>query len=259
MIGTILNCLFCEGAESSIKIAQFGQYAENVYFGKPSGLMDQMASSVGGFVFIDFKDNEIRFVQKVNYDFSSSGYSLCIVDTGGSHADLTPDYASVPYEMKTISSFFGKTVLREVDESLFYENISLLRKQCSDRAILRAIHFYSDDSRVPMVVEALKQNDFKSFKKLVQESGRSSFQCLQNVYSCKNPDQQGIPLALALSERILLQKGACRVQGGGFAGTIQAFVPTDLLLEYKKQIEAAFGEGNCHVLSIRPEGGIEII
>lgn len=258
MIGTIINEMFCEGKETAVKIAQIGQYAENVYFGKPCGLMDQTASSVGGFVTIDFKDNDNPIVEKIDFDFGSCGYSLCIVDTGGNHADLTPDYASVPKEMKSIAKYFGKQVLREVPKEEFYKNITKLREICGDRAILRAAHFYDDDERVPMEVSALKNNDFETFKNLIIESGHSSYMYLQNVYSCINPLEQGISLALLMCEKILKGKGAYRVHGGGFAGTIQAFVPNEMLSEFKEKMENVFGNEKCHVLSIRPVGGIEL-
>lgn len=258
MIGTIINEMFCDGKETAVKIAQIGQYAENVYFGKPCGLMDQTASSVGGFVTIDFKDNDNPIVEKIDFDFASCGYSLCIVDTGGNHADLTPDYASVPKEMKSIAEYFGKKVLREVPKEEFYKNISKLREICGDRAILRAAHFYDDDERVPMEVSALKNNDFETFKNLIIQSGYSSYMYLQNVYSCINPSEQGISLGLLMCEKILKGKGAYRVHGGGFAGTIQAFVPNEMLSEFKENMENVFGSGKCHVLSIRPVGGIEL-
>lgn len=259
IIGMIINSLFCQKKETDIKIAQIGQYAENTYFGKPSGLMDQVACSVGGFVTIDFVDPKNPLVKKVDFDFSASGYVLCIVDTGGSHADLTSDYASIPKEMGSIAQFFGKEVLSQVEESLFYQNIASLRQQCGDRAVLRAIHFYHDNNRVLEEVKALSENQFDSFKQLVLESGLSSSQHLQNVYSCSNPQEQGIPLALALCQKVLGQKGAYRVQGGGFAGTIQAFVPSALLNLFQETIEPVFGKESCHILSIRPIGGIELI
>ena len=258
MIGTILNEMFCDGKETAVKIAQIGQYAENVYFGKPCGLMDQTASSVGGFVTIDFKDNENPIVEKIDFDFASCGYSLCIIDTGGNHADLTPDYASVPKEMKSVAEFFNKNVLREVPKEDFYKNIGKLREVCGDRAILRAAHFYDDDERVPKEVLALKNNNFEEFKNLIIESGHSSYMYLQNVFSCINPSEQGISLALMLCEKLLKGKGAYRVHGGGFAGTIQAFVPNDMLSEFKKSMEDVFGKDKCYILSIRPVGGVEL-
>ena len=258
LIGTILNGLFCGNQESAVKIAQIGQYAENVFFGKPCGLMDQMASSVGSFVAIDFKDNENPVVEKISFDFANVNHALCIVDTGGNHADLTPDYASVTAEMKSVAQFFGKEVLSEIKEEDIYQNISALRQKCKDRAVLRAIHFFSDDKRAVKEAEALKKNDFEAFKRHIVASGLSSFTCLQNVYSTANPQEQGLSLALALCQKILGQKGAYRVHGGGFAGTIQAFVPIEMLAHFQKEMENAFGIGKCHVLSVRPLGGTEI-
>ena len=258
LLGTILNGLFAQNKESAVKIAQIGQYAENVYFGKPSGLMDQTASSVGGFVTIDFKDTENPVVEKIDFDFAKCGYCLCIVDGVGDHADLTPDYAAITAEMKAVASCFGKDVLREVEEDSFYKNIPSVRKTCGDRAVLRAMHFFDDDKRVLAEVRALRDNRFDEFKKLIIESGRSSYMYLQNVYPSSKPREQCLSVALAISEKILDGKGAWRVHGGGFAGTIQAFVPAKLLAEYKKKMEEIFGENTCHVLSIRPVGGIEL-
>lgn len=258
LIGTIINGLYCDNKETAVKIAQIGQYAENVYFGKPCGLMDQTASSVGSFVAIDFKDTENPVVEQIPFDFSSVNHALCIVDTGGNHADLTPDYAAVTAEMKSVAAYFGKTVLSELSEQDIYDNISALRQKCGDRAILRAIHFFADDKKAVQEAEALKNNDFETFKQLIMASGYSSFTCLQNVYSTSNPQEQGLSLALALCQKILGNQGAYRVHGGGFAGTIQAFVPIELLHTFHAEMESAFGKGNCHVLSIRPVGGVEI-
>ncbi len=258
LIGTIINGLYCDNKESAVKIAQIGQYAENVYFGKPCGLMDQTASSVGSFVAIDFKDTEHPVVEQIPFDFKSVHHALCIVDTGGNHADLTPDYAAVTSEMKSIAAYFGKTVLSELSEQDIYNNISALRQKCGDRAVLRAIHFFADDKKAVQEAEALKNNDFETFKQLIMASGHSSFTCLQNVYSTSNPQEQGLSLALALCQKILGNQGAYRVHGGGFAGTIQAFVPIELLDTFHTEMESAFGKGNCHVLSIRPVGGVEI-
>lgn len=259
LVGTILNALYCQNEQSAVKIAQIGQYAENVYFGKPCGLMDQAASSVGSFVAIDFKDAQHPMVEQISFDFKDAGHALCIVDTGGNHADLTPDYASVTTEMKSVAAFFGKEVLSEISENDVYNNIHTLRQKCGDRAVLRAIHFFADDKKAVQEAEALKNNDFETFKKLVIASGISSFTCLQNVYSNSNPQQQGLSLALALCQKILGDKGAYRVHGGGFAGTIQAFVPIPLLETFHDEMEAAFGKNKCYILSIRPVGGIEII
>lgn len=256
VVGQMLNHLYSGEKATPVQIAQIGQYAENVYFGKPCGLMDQTACSVGGFVTIDFEDPEHPKVEQVPVDFATAGYKLCIVDTGGNHSDLTGDYASIPVEMKSVAGFFGKEVLRQVPQEDFLSKIAQLREQCGDRAVLRAFHFYADNDRVPKQVAALGDRDFQRFKELVIESGNSSFEYLQNVYTCQNPQEQGLSLGLAISERILKGKGAWRVHGGGFAGTIQAFVPEDLLEEYRRSVEAVFGQGKCHVLSIRPIGGV---
>lgn len=258
LIGNILNGLFANNSVSDVEIAKIGQYAENVYFGKPCGLMDQMASSVGAVVSIDFKDLENPIIKKVDFDFSKSGYALCIIDSGADHADLTDEYAAIPYEMKKVAQVFGKEVLREVDETLFMGNIAKVRKKCGDRAILRAMHFYADNNRAILEAEALKKGDFKRFLEVVTESGRSSYMYLQNVSVCGSSTHQAVGLVLALCDKILKNKGAYRVHGGGFAGTVQAFVPLNMVEEFKARIEKAIGEGSCHILSIRPFGGIRI-
>ncbi|MCY1713607.1 galactokinase [Caproiciproducens galactitolivorans] len=260
LIGTIVNDLFCGGKESALKVAQIGQYAENVYFGKPCGLMDEAASSVGGFVAIDFRDAENPTVRKVDFDFAKCGYSLCIIDTKGSHADLTPDYAAIPAEMKAVAAYFGKEVLSEVGEDAFYREIAEVRKQAGDRAVLRAIHFYADNRRAKQEAEALNRGDFETFKKLIIESGYSSYMYLQNVFSPSHVQEQGVSLTLALCQKYLDGKGgAYRVHGGGFAGTVQTFVPDGYLTEFVGKMEAVLGEGSCHVLSIRPVGGTRIL
>ena len=256
LVGVMLNELYAGGKADPVQIAQIGQYAENVYFGKPCGLMDQTACSVGGFVSIDFENPEKPAVRKLAVDFAKYGHKLCIVDTGGNHADLTGDYASAPAEMKSVAKVFGREVLREVKPELFYQNLTRVRAICSDRAILRAFHFFADNSRVPLEVAALESDNFEAFKKLIIESGHSSFMYLQNVYTCKNPDEQGLSLGLAISEHLLAGRGAWRVHGGGFAGTIQCFVPDELLKNYQTALENVFGEKSCHVLSIRPVGGV---
>lgn len=259
LVGTIISYLFNDGKVSAVDIAKIGQYSENVYFGKICGLMDQMVSSVGGFVSIDFNDTENPIIEKVEFDFNKSGYCLCIVDTKGNHADLTPDYEAIPLEMKQVAAFFGKDYLREVDEDEFYKNIKQIReKVSSDRAILRAIHFFKDNKTAIDEATALKNGDFDLFKKLVQSSGDSSFKFLQNIYSNSDINEQGVALGIAISESILGGRGACRVHGGGFAGTMQSFVPLDIKEDYKKKMEEVFGEGSCYVLNIRPLGGIEI-
>lgn len=258
MVCTLLNSLYNEEKMDSVEKAIVSQYAENVFFGKPCGLMDQMACSVGGFVSIDFNDVSKPIIEKVVFDFNSVNHSLCIVDTGGCHADLTDDYAAIPAEMKNVAEFFGKEVLRDVSEDEFYAKIKELRSVASDRAILRAIHFFNDNRRAIMLKDALKSGDFDKFRQIICESGISSQSWLQNVFSSSNPQEQGLSLALALTSRILNGKGAYRVHGGGFAGTIQAFVPHDMLELYKSSMEQVFGEGSCYVLNIRPVGGVEI-
>ena len=255
LIGVIISNMFNGGKADAVTIAKIAQKAENIYFGKPCGLMDQMASSVGGFTTIDFKDIENPVIKKVDFSISNQGYALCIVNTGGNHADLTQDYADITVGDKKVSEFFGKNYLREVEESDFFANIKDLREKCGDRAVLCALHFFADNKRAQDEGKALEQGDFNKFLTLINESGNSSFKYLQNVYSNRFPDEQGLSLALALTEKFLGGKGACRVHGGGFAGTIQAFVPKDILDEYKNMIESVFGEGNCYILNIRPIGG----
>lgn len=258
LIGNIANTFFAGGAVSNIEIAKISQYAENVFFGKPCGLMDQMASSVGSIVAIDFLSTKEPVVEKVEYDFSHSGYSLCIIDSGADHADLTEDYAAIPVEMSSIAQYWGEDYLRDIPEEQFYDNIPALRKSCGDRAILRAMHFYEDDKRVAREVAALKENNFKAFRKEIIQSGRSSFMYLQNVYTNRFPQAQAVSILLALCEKMLKGKGAWRVHGGGFAGTLQAFVPNDMVDNFKKEIEKVAGEGACHILNIRPTGGTRI-
>lgn len=258
LVGTILNYLYNDGKISPVEIARIAQYAENVHFGKPCGLLDQMACSVGGFVQIDFKDPENPVINKVDFDFSKFGYSLVIVDTKGSHSDLTDEYAAIRYEMEQAASVFGKSTLRDVDRDEFMKNISLVREKVSDRAVLRAIHFFNDSDRVQKEIDALNNNDLEEFKRLVIESGNSSYKYNQNVYSSKAPTSQPVSLALLLSEEVLKGKGAWRVHGGGFAGTIQAFVPDEALGLYTDTMKNVFGDDCCHVLSIRPVGGAQI-
>lgn len=258
LVGTCLNYLYNDGKVDAVTIAQIAQFAENVHFGKPCGLMDQMASSVGGFITIDFADPENPVIDKVDFDFAACGHSLCIVDTKGNHADLTDEYAAIRTEMESVASYFGKNVLRDTDEEEFYKNIPAIREKFGDRAVLRAIHFFCDNARVVSEVEALRKGNFDEFKRLICESGASSYMYNQNVYSVKKPAEQPVALGLAISEQVLKSKGAYRVHGGGFAGTIQAFVPNDLLSTYKNAVEAVFGEGSCYVLLIRPLGGTEV-
>ena len=259
LLGTMLNHLYNRGKISSVEIAQIAQFAENEYFGKPCGLMDQMACSVGGFVEIDFKDPAAPVIEKLDFDFGSCKHALCIVDTGGDHSDLTDEYAAVRSEMEDVASKFGKSVLREVDREEFEKNIAVVRDSAGDRAVLRAMHFYNENVRVEKQAEALKKGDFEAFKALVIESGFSSYMYNQNVFTCKAPSNQPVSLALSICQQVLSGKGAWRVHGGGFAGTIQAFVPEELLGEFKSKICAVFGEKSCYVLNIRPEGGIQVI
>lgn len=259
LLGTILNHLYNDGKISAVEIAQIAQFAENEYFGKPCGLMDQMACSVGGFVKIDFKDPALPVIEKLEFDFASSNHALCIVDTGGDHSDLTDEYAAVRGEMEAVAAKFGKGVLRDVDRAEFENNISVIRDVAGDRAVLRAMHFYNENDRVAKQADALKSGDFEAFKKLIIESGFSSYMYNQNVYTCRAPEVQPVSVALAICQQVLSGKGAWRVHGGGFAGTIQAFVPAELLDEFKSKICAVFGEKACYVLNIRPDGGIKVI
>ena len=259
LIGTILNHLFFDGRISQPEIAQIGQYAENVFFGKPCGLMDQTASAVGNMVTIDFFHKESPVITPVDFDFASCGHALCIIDSGADHADLTDEYAAITSELKQVCAYFGKEVLSQIDEADFYAAIAALRKTCGDRAVLRAIHFYSDDKRVPRQVAALRSGDFAAFLALVKESGHSSWMYLQNVIPAGYKAHQDVAVALALCEHYLQGKGAYRVHGGGFAGTVQAFVPFEILDSFVAGMDAALGEGACHVLSIRPEGGVPAV
>ena len=258
LIGTILNGLFFDRKLSAIEIAQVGQYAENVFFGKPCGLMDQMASSVGAMVFIDFKDPQAPVVEKIDFDFASAGHALCIIDTGADHADLTDEYAAVPGELKALCNILGEGELRSIPKMDFYSNIQRLREEVGDRAVLRAIHIYDENQRVKLQKKALQAGDFVSFLSYVTESGLSSWRYLQNVIPAGRKEKQEVAFALTIAEKLLNGRGACRVHGGGFAGTIQAFVPNDLLEEFKNGIESVLGEGSCYVLSIRPQGGVEM-
>ena len=256
LIGVILSHLYNEGKVSAVEIAQIAQYTENVYFGKPCGLMDQMASSVGNIITIDFADPANPIIEKVDVDFAATGHALCIVDVGGDHADLTHEYAAVPGEMKAVAASLGVPVLRQTNMEALLANIADLRREHGDRAVLRAIHFLQENDRVVDQVAALKAGDFEGFKKLIIASGNSSFQYLQNVYAVHDVREQSMALALALAHRLLEGKGAWRVHGGGFGGTTQNFVPMDMLDTFKTTIEQVFGEGSCHVLNIRPYGGV---
>lgn len=258
LVGNILNGLFAKEQVSAVEIAKLGQYAENVYFGKPCGLMDQMASSVGGAVFIDFKNPDEPIIKKIDFDLEKEGYALCIIDTGADHADLTDEYAAIPKEMKAVAEYFKKDVLREVVKPDFLAKIPELRKLYGDRAVLRAYHFLRENERAQKEAEVLEKQDFEEFLKLVKQSGYSSYMYLQNVNVTGSVAEQAVGVVLALCEEFLDGKGAYRVHGGGFAGTVQAFVPLDMLDDFKENIEKTVGIGNCHVLSIRPTGGTVI-
>lgn len=261
LIATCISALFNDETIDSVTLGKVAQYSENKFFGKPCGLLDQMTSAVGTFVTIDFKSTSEPVIKKINVDFNSFGYSLCIVDTGGSHSDLTDDYAAVRSEMESVAKAMGHNVLREISYDDFKAKLPELyaSEEVNDRALLRAIHFYNENMRVDNAVEALENNDFETFKKIIVESGFSSYMYNQNVYTPKNPLEQKLSLALAVTQEILDGKGAYRVHGGGFAGTIQAFVPNDILSEYKEKIESIFGERKCYVLSIRPVGGVKVL
>ena len=258
LIGTIINHLFFDGRVSQAEVAQIGQYAENVFFGKPCGLMDQTASAVGNLVTIDFFEKDHPEIKPVAFDFSSCGHALCIVDSGADHADLTDEYAAIPGEIKTVAACFGKDVLTQIEEKEFFAAIPALREKCGDRAVLRAVHFYQENARVPKQVAALERGDFDTFLKLVKESGYSSYMYLQNVIPAGYKAHQDVALALAMCEHFLAGKGAYRVHGGGFAGTVQAFVPFEILDAFCVGVDGVLGAGACHVLSIRPQGGVEM-
>ena len=258
LTGTIINHLFFAEKATPVEIAQIGQYAENVYFGKPSGLMDQTASSVGGLVFIDFADPQTPLVERVEFDFAHCGYTPCILDSGADHADLTDEYAAIPQEMRSVARCFGKEVLREVNEAEFYAQLKQVREQTGDRAVLRAMHFFDENRRVLEQVQALKNGDFEGFLAGVRASGRSSWMLLQNIIPLGSTAHQQMALAQALCEKLLDGRGACRVHGGGFAGTILAFVPDEMLEQFRSGAEAVLGAGSCHVLSIRQTGGTRL-
>ena len=255
LIGVILNDLFMTEKVSPIAIAQIGQWAENVYFGKPCGLMDQMASSVGNIITIDFADPAHPDVEPVAVDFSKAGLALCILDSGADHADLTDEYAAIPTDCRAVAAVCGGEVLRDVPFETFISKIPECRKACGDRAVLRAFHIYADNDRVTKQVAALRSGDFDTFLALVNESGNSSWEYLQNVIPAGYKEHQEVGVTIAAAKHLLGDCGAVRVHGGGFAGTAQAFVPLDMLDEFKVGMEAILGEGHCHILSIRPEGG----
>ena len=259
LMGNIINAYFCDGGLTSDAIAKIGQYAENVYFGKPCGLMDQMGSSVGNAIAVDFADPAAPEVKRLSYDFDQSGYTLCIVDSGASHADLTDDYAAIPEEMGSVAAFFGKKWLREVDEADFRSNLSPLRERCGDRAVLRALHYYEEDKRAVAEAQALEAGDFARFLALVNESGLSSQLHLQNIWSVNDTRQQAVEIALTVGRDLLAGEGAIRVHGGGFAGTIQAWVPNGMVSTFQTGMEAVLGEGKCHIVRIRPVGGTAVV
>lgn len=258
MVATIINLLFNKGKLTPAELAKVAQYAEREYFGKPSGLMDQTACSVGGCVEIDFNNPTVPAITQLDFDLESNGYKLVIVNTGANHSDLTDDYGSIPADMKKVAAFFGEEVLRNVSKKQFDKNLCKVRKEVGDKAILRAIHFFEENDRVPEVSKAIKENDTKKFFELVKASGKSSYQKLQNIYSDKNPNEQSIALALAIAEKLLGDSGACRVHGGGFAGTIQAFVKNEKLIDFVSQMENIFGDKACFVLNIRNVGGEQV-
>ncbi len=258
LIGNIINGFFAGGEADSTDIAKIGQAAENDYFMKPCGLMDQLASSTGGCIAIDFFEPDNTVIKRFDFDLKGNGFALCITNTGGSHADLTDEYASITREMKEVSQFFGKRYLSRVDEKEFYSRLGELRARVSDRAILRAMHFFNENKRARKEFLALRENDISLFLELVTESGYSSYMYLQNIFPA-DVSERSVSLGLALSERLLRGRGAWRVHGGGFAGTVQAFVPLDLVDRYTGEMEKAFGKGSCQNLSIRASGGTQII
>lgn len=259
LVGNILSALYNNSGIGSVKIAQIAQYAENAYFGKPSGLMDQMASSVGGFVAIDFKDVNSPIIEQINVDFESFGHALCIIDTKGDHADLTADYASIPAEMKMIANYFSVDYLRQICRHDIILNINSLRAEFGDRAVLRSLHFFNENERVDKLVHSLKAKDFPAFLEYIKASGDSSYKYLQNVFTVNDIKNQALGIGLNVSDSVLNGKGACRVHGGGFAGTVQAFVPVEMLKEFKLALDTVFSSGACHVLGIRRVGGAEVI
>ena len=259
LVCTIMDHLFGSGQLSPVQLAQVGQYAENVYFGKPCGLLDQLSCATGGVVAVDFRDPAAPSIQQVPVDLAAHGYALCIVDVHASHADLTDDYAAIPQEMRQAAACFGRGVLGQVPFEEFMAGIPAVRSACGDRAVLRAYHFYRDNQRVLLQKEALERGDFEAFLHHVRQSGRSSFMYLQNVSNYRDSRNQPVALLLALAEELLAGQGACRVHGGGFAGTVQAFVPLERLEGFVSGINAVAGEGSCHVLSIRNTGSVRLL
>ena len=258
LICTMIDEHYNKEKSSALEMARIGWFAETTYFGKKCGLLDQTVSAFGGLVGIDFSDVANPIIEKIDYDFSQSGYTLCITDTKSSHEDLTDDYVAIREEMEAIAGFFRERVLSRVDEDKFYESIPKLREAITDRAVMRAAHFFDETRRAKEEASALKNGYFEKFLELVNESGESSASLLQNLYSTKHPTKQDLPLAIMISKRVLKGRGAVRVHGGGFAGTIQAFVPNDLVDEYVREVEKIFGENTCHRLTVRSVGGTEV-
>ena len=259
LVGQIINSLYCGGALTPFQLAQIAQFSENTYFGKPSGLLDQMACATGGVIAMDFGDRDRPQVHQVHFDLRAAGYALCIVDTGRSHADLKEDFAAIPREMRAVAACFGKELLSQIPSAEFYANIPEVRRQCGDRAVLRAIHFYQDDALVARQLHAIEDGDVETFLSLVSRSGRSSYMYLQNVSTYRDPAHQDMAVLLAVAEQLLGGRGACRVHGGGFAGAIQVFVPLDLVDTFCPAMERVAGAGACHVLSFRGTGACCLI
>jgi len=259
LIGTIFNELFCSGELDSMTLARAGQYAENNYAMKPSGLLDQATASVGGLVSMDFARQDDPVLDSIKFNFEDNGYVLCVVNTGGSHANLTADYASITADMRSVAECFGKTLLNDVDEAEFYSSIMELRGRVGERAIVRAMHYFNETKRAVKQADALRADDIEGFIALVNESGRSSELYLQNIFPIGAPTEQGVTLGLAAANNFLAGQGAYRVHGGGFAGTIQAYVPKERYDDFCIYMEQFFGADCCHRLAVRPVGGIKII
>ena len=258
LLCSMLNTFFNAGKMDTVAYAHIGKYSENHYWNKASGLLDQMACAVGGLITIDFLEPQAPVVEKIDFDFASQNHSLIIVNTGKGHADLSADYSSVPNEMKKVAQFFGKEVCAEIKEQDVIDHLAELRAYAGDRSVLRALHFCEENKRVEAEVRALKENRFGDFLDGITSSGNSSWKWLQNCYTNSNVQEQGISIALALTEMFIAEKrrGACRIHGGGFAGVIMAMLPNDLVDEYVTYIEKAMGEGSAYRMSIRPYGAI---
>ena len=258
LVGVIVNHLFCNDELTAVELAQIGQYAENVFFGKPSGLMDQMASSLGNVVHIDFADPAVPGIEPVDFDMAASGHVLCIIDSGADHADLTDEYAAIANEMRSVAGHFGKQFLNKVDPDDFWADLAEVRAEAGDRGVLRAAHFFAETKRAPEQAAALAEGRFDDFLALVRASGISSATLLQNLFGCSDPGQQAVGVSLALAEHLLDGRGAARVHGGGFAGTIQAWVPAEMAEDFRQGMDAVLGEGKCQIVRIRPVGGAVI-